>query len=451
MLSKRNRRNKPKLPTFHFDSENIFTVNPTNYHTEAAINKFMQHSYRELDFINQDIYFRDLVLRVNEGYGEADYLKISYKYQQAANIRLKAHIDMIFKFAQEDHRANYCDETSYSTFQIKKGKENHITRLTTHEFNFYTKTPLTLSEYETLITDIQMMAARLEPNIHILLSSFAVIYKDNLIINVSIYVQGGNQPLLHIFCKNSSTQQDVNYNDKYKLFSQNNTISSEFISIDTNLIYTGSMIEITTFGGAKYLQAFDICNDLVFGHSQQQLERLLLNKDTINRLIPSQFEHCVSSYSINILPDKIIANNVLHVDPNVDMHKKKKFTFGKKIFDQDWITSIISNNNYATKIWDTRTGYYIDNPPFGRNYFIEVLAERPATKPANKYIKAIHAYNLNYINKRALNAIQTDLTTNDKMLQKLPIYSSGHTIFFYRNYMKPKDEVKNYSNVCNIF
>lgn len=460
MITMNGRRTKPSPKKVIFYSDNDQDLfHTTNYHSTIVIEKFLLHKKRELESINQTIYFRDLVLRVKDGYGETGWHECSYKYHQSTEIRLRAHIYNIFKFAQEDHRANYCEQISDSTFRIKKDKENHITRLSTHEFSLYTITPLTLNEFGQLIEDIKTKAEMLEPNILIFLSSFAVLYQNDpeKIMNISISIQGGNQPVLHCFTKNSRSDQDINYNNQYKLFSQKNTISAEFISIrsDNNeiLIYTGSVFELTTFGGAKYIQAFDICNDLTFGHSQQQIERLLLNKQTINQFIPAQMEHCISSFSINLQNDKLVSDKALHVDPNKIMNKKKGTKFGKKTFDQEMISNVLANNDYSTLIWDTKTGYFIVNPPFGRDYCIEVLEERQSAKPVHKYLQAINAYNNLFMYKRTLDAIQVDVTRNDKALIKHTGVSSTQNIsFFSKRILEMHCKVDSIQQPhCNIF
>jgi hypothetical protein len=439
MIAMNNRRIKPspKKALLHSDNDqDLLTIHPTNYHSTIVIDKFLLGKKRELESVNQTIYFRDLVFRVTEGYGEANWHECSYKYHQPTEIRLIHHIQSIFKFAQEDHRANNCEQLSNSTFITKEDKKNHITRLTTHEFSLYTKVPLTLIEYGKLIEDIQKMAETLEPNIHILLSSFAVLYQNNpeKILNVSVYVQGGSQPILHCFSKNSCSNQDINYNDMYQPFSQNNKLSAEFISMYSEnneiLIYTGSVFEITTYGGAKYIQAFDICNDITFGHSQQQLERLLLNNKTINQFIPDQIEHCLSSFSITIQNDKLISDKVLHVDPHKKT-KKKCNQLPNKSFDQEFISNKIANSEYSTLVWDTTIGYFVVDPPFGRHYSIEVLEERCSAKSANKYRQAITAYNKQYMNKRAIVALQVSTTRNDKALIKHSGFSSAENMLFF--------------------
>lgn len=470
MFSKRSNKRRA-IPNL-FDNDhyhNTYIHTPTNDNTQQISDKLTQRIEREFAIQNQTIYFRDLIIKIQDGYGEADWQPFSFNNKQPIETRLRAHIFSLLTFAQEDHRANYCEKISDESYAIKSGKENHITRLTTHEFSLYTKTPLSLDAYRELLADIENKAKKLEPNIHILLSSFAVILDEQskTIMNVSIYIKSGKTPVIHSFSKNTSTKYDIDYEKTYNLFSQDNQITAEFIAFHSSnhsfLVNTSSVFEITTYGGAKCLQAFDICNDHVYGHAMQQLERQLLNKHAIFSSIPTQIEHCISSFSISIQKNKLIADKELHVDPNTVIKNTKKAALGCKSVNQDLIAKKISDEFHTVSVWETHTGYFIANPPFGRNYIIEVMQERPCAKPANKYLHAISIYNQDYITKRILNAMQKDDIAKNKAIQIYPSHSSNKNMinfntqftakFFKTNQSHCINKINDATNnsVCNIF
>ncbi len=93
-------------------------------------------------------------------------------------------------------------------YKDEKGQEvikpdclNKITRLSLHEYSFFTREPLKMQEFKILLGATQGITEKLLNNVHLLLSSFAVKMEDQIILNVSIYVQGGDDPKLEVFCK----------------------------------------------------------------------------------------------------------------------------------------------------------------------------------------------------------------------------------------------------------
>ncbi|CAL7964016.1 hypothetical protein GAMM_60158 [Gammaproteobacteria bacterium] len=158
-------------------------------------------------------------------------------------------------------------------------------------------------------------------------------------------------------------------------------------------IYTGSVFEVKTKGMAVYTQTVDVCLDHTKGHSKDMIDRHI-SEASPDELIPNQIEQCITSNSIDIDKNSVIADKVLHVDPYLSMHDKYKAKLGKKTLSSEAIKRIIPTT-YATKmvISTNKKGYTVKNPPFGSDYGIEVLAERPAAKYLRDYIEPIDKHN----------------------------------------------------------
>ena len=293
---------------------------------KANLLKLEQRLKHALAQLNQPVHIRDLVVRAipPSCYGEAK--NKSNGYPQHTKQRLYAHIAFLFKLVNADHRTNYCERSTDGAYHLKKGKENHVTRLSMNEFSLYTARPLTMDEYQTLYGDVLKMAETLEPNVHVLLSSFAIQDQKGKILNMSLFVEGGEPPIIHSFVKNTASNIDIDYSHQEQLFSQQDSMpygalqAENILSEDGTLISTGSNFEVRTQGGACYTQTIDVCLDHAYGHSHQLMRRRILKEADPDEFIPHQIEQCVTSNSIDLKGISIIANKVLHADTANSMH-----------------------------------------------------------------------------------------------------------------------------------
>jgi hypothetical protein len=266
--------------------------------------KIEQYRARKLAQLNADVHIRDLILTtVRPGHGEVGNSRLSNRgcdvYSNSSYDRLLAHIKIIFSFTNDEHRAQNCVVLDRDKFQIKPDKVNHVTRLCMHEFSLYTHKPLNIEEYTHLCVKIEKMAEQLEPNVHILLSLFAVKDHNDKLLNMVLFVEGGQPSVLHAFCKNTASLADVSYKNLYELFSQQNvaaepSVASEYVSGD-QLISTGSVFEVKTQGGACYTLMIDICQDHNNAHSKRIMKRRIEDEGNPDELLPEQIEHIVSS------------------------------------------------------------------------------------------------------------------------------------------------------------
>lgn len=393
---------------------------------KLTLSKVSHNQKKTLETLNQDIFITDLVLRAPfEPFGEADFHTNRYKNPQECRIR--TYIAALFDFTNEYHHTNYCEMDSGGNYKLKKDKENHVTRLTTHEFSFYTKYPLTLNEFQMLIQDIENMANNLTPNVHVLLSSFAVRNHDGILINMSVFVEGGNPSTLHVFAKNTSSGKDIHYEGQATLFSQqqqdkNASFHAEaVISKDNMTISTGSVFEVKTKGGACYTQAIDICLDHKYQHSKELMARRIHSPADPDQFLPQQIEHCISSNSIYLFEDSLISDGFIHADPSYSMQHYYEENFGPKVLTDKTIERIIPSSYQKMKIIEYSGGYNILNPPFGSDSYIEVFNERPAGKYKPELQAAVHQHNNEVCERRLafLKQEYLDQMVKDKIVQHI--------------------------------
>lgn len=362
---------------------------------KLTVNTVSQKQEKALKQFNQNIYITDLIVRSPfASFGESSS---HAKHQVSSTLRLQTQIATLFALANEHHREMYCEKDSLGFYQLKKEKKNHVTRLSTHEFSFYTKTPLTLNEFQLLLSDIEKMADTLTPNVYILLSSFAVHNNAGTLFNMSLFIEGGTPSKIHAFSKNTASAQDIYYTDQQSLFSQQQdkkgTFHADAITAKDGItISTGSVFEVKTKGGACYTQAIDICLDHALQHSKELITRRILTSENHNELLPNQIEQCISSNTIHIHEDSLISDFFIHVDPNTSMHNYGA-TGGGKILTDMAIKRIIPIEYPNMKIIEYNFGYQIINPSFGSEYYIEVFNERPAGKYKPELQPAVNQHN----------------------------------------------------------
>ena len=378
------------------------------------LKKVSQKQKSALEQLNQNVTITDLVVRTPfDPYGETS--PYDNKQKQPTIKRILAHIATLFAFANEYHGAINCTRVADS-YQLEEDKKNSITRLSTHEFSFYSKQALTITEFQLILGDIEKMASRLTPNVHILLSSFAVNTRDSKLLNMSIFIEGGNPPDIHVFSKNTASNNDVHYTGISSLFSQQQdeqvTFHADKISEqDGFTVSSGSVFEVKTQGGARYTQAIDICLDHELQHSKELLVRRIL--ENFDEILPSQIEHCVSSNSIDLYLDSIISDYCVHIDPSTSMQIYGA-QFGLKALTEKLMKRIIPREYPRMKIVEKDWGYEIVNPPFGPDCYVEVFSERPAGKYIPELQSAIEQHNQEVYAKQLTALKQKYLDTKDK-------------------------------------
>lgn len=369
-------------------------------------------------------------------YGEArsrSAYKGKFKFDEKSNVdRLIAHIKILAKVTDQYHEYFYCEQKGEESFsQIKECCLNHITRLLLPEFSLYTCKPLTLSEFSQLRERILDIAKNQHENVHLLLSSFAVKNSDTKIFNFSLYIQCGLDAKIHIFCKASAANEDIQYLD-HDLYSQTEYSSdskSDYVSGDDIMLKCGFFETITTAGGLKYSQAIEICLDHAITFAKKQVEREI--KSDSNILIPELADHVVSSNSINILKEAVITqSDAIQIDPDdrpVFPHRDKvKRSFELKL---DPFAC------YSTKIDKALNGIILRDSPFGPDSIFRVTEEKKLGHFCNDLQKKIQEHNARVFKRRYTPQYVLDAEKEQRMLesQKLILILSQQ-VSLYQSY-----------------
>lgn len=381
--------------------------------------------------VNQQVMIRDLVVRSDSDmpYGESASTSRHYTNKPELD-RLTDHIQSLFSLVNEDHLAHHYEQSDEGQLVLKEGKENSVTRLSLNEFSLYTNKPIDANKFSGLVLKIEEMAKNLAPNVHVLLSSFAVLTKQGDVVNMCLFVEGGNPPKIHSFSKNTASMVDVDYQNPGQLFSQQ--VRGRSVTHHADIIggksgdsvNTGSVFEITTAGGASYTQSIDVCLDHIFGHSMNLLQRKISGGASPDEIIPEQIEQCVTSNWVELQPHAMIATNILHTDPVRSMHKDHHAVLGDRYISSQVLNGIIPTDYNDMKINETAVGYEIKKPPFGADCIVEVLAERPVAKHLPKVHDAIKNHNdevINRMQKKAWAQTEEDKIVHDS-------YQSNHVI-----------------------
>ena len=187
---------------------------------KPRLKKLEQHLAQKMDQANQTVHIQDLVIRPSYDLRLGESGPHTNPYSQPAEVRLRAHIATLFRLVNEHHRAYNCEKDAENKYHLKKGQENCVTRLSMPEFSLYTQTQLTMEQFCALNRAVIAMAETLEPNFHVLLSSFAVKDNSGKLQNFSLFVEGGTPPTIHPFAKTTASMVDVDYHTPGSVFSQ---------------------------------------------------------------------------------------------------------------------------------------------------------------------------------------------------------------------------------------
>ncbi|MBI2785166.1 MAG: hypothetical protein HYX60_02190 [Legionella longbeachae] len=208
---------------------------------------------------------------------------------------------------------------------------DYITRLSTNEFFFYTKEPLTLEEFTKLQNELSDKAKTLPCGIHLILSSFAVKTLNNEVMNVTPHITCGKKPEFNFIVKNHTSRIDFRYkilNDEENtvtlsvLDKSNASPSMPKIIVDqvVRQFTFNNIIPCKTPGGTPFLTAVDICLDHKKGVAKTNIKALANKKPAMLR---QPISHVVVSNSIKLQKELCLESAVMHVDPHFSRIKCK--------------------------------------------------------------------------------------------------------------------------------
>ncbi len=360
---------------------------------------FSSRQANQLEQLNATVFIRDLVVTTPKAGGTGEAQTHNNIYGEKANTRLRDHIRFLCNLANEEHRANDCVLLADNTYRPKNNRENHITRLLTNEFSFYTEHPLPMAHFEALISDI--LTFDLDPNVHVLLSSFAVKDKSGKIVNMALYLEGGSPPTLHSFAKNTAHSKELDYGEE--AFSQQKRGYQVSFHAEASIAATGESVpmagifECSTVGGATYTQAIDICSDHASAHAKVLAYRRL-RAPVPAELLPEQIEHCISSNSVTQQKKHSITDCVIQADPIVSVHEATGLPLNRGTLTDDSKARLKSSDQYSLlEINTCDTGYEIKNPIFGSDCHIEILEARQAGHYAPELQSELLAHNERFL------------------------------------------------------
>ena len=164
---------------------------------------------------NNTVFIRDILVVqddwfLNASFGE--YYQKNIITDQHINLidRMFAHIESIATHAKKIHLNDHADESG----DIKINKLNLITRVTFQEFHFYPSLingALSISDFQSLIEQIERLASTLPVNMHFVFASFPLIDEQQRLHNMVIHIQSGINPTIHTFAKSNVSHIDKKY------------------------------------------------------------------------------------------------------------------------------------------------------------------------------------------------------------------------------------------------
>jgi hypothetical protein len=198
-------------------------------------------------------------------------------------------------------------------------------------------------------------------------------------LNMSLYVQCGQEPKIETICKGRPSRIDITYEEtdlfsqERDVFSNEKNISGFIASKDGQVISSNTAFSVSTAGGAEYLQAIDVCLDHAFKHSKTLVEKLaMVDVENDTDIIPTQVDHLITSNSINVSDEASVTPSTVHIDPRYDKANHRKNDLVKTADLND-----LKNVKYAQMtVRNSVDGFIFNNPPFGSDFRVVATEER---------------------------------------------------------------------------
>lgn len=310
--------------------------------------------------------------------------------QETQKVRLYETIRKLTMLAAIEHK-----KTNYNSTrdQIRNDRKNHITRVVTNEFLFYTRKPLTLKDFEQLQNSIYMFVKNQPKNLHLVLSSFAVVTPDHKIMNVVAHIQCGETPKMHFVVKNHPSNIDPVYkektvNGKEKILPNISIYNSDTLNHchirvagKVHSFLFNNVIECKTLGEIKFNTCIDICLDHKKRVARDNMKRKLqsahahFSRHRSRELFALQCSHIVTSNKIGIYRHKALGT-VTHADPK---HSKR-----------DCKSNVRVQAKYKNR-----------SPDFGTKLFMKVTAPTACSKLPHPEKRLAKTYNKKVLNNIA--------------------------------------------------
>ena|SRR3989338_6223504 len=287
----------------------------------------MREQTEEIGSENDLIHIQDMIIigsvdNLTWKYPTGEFGRPDLDFDTTGLDRLGGYLDELIDKVASTHSQNNCDDHQ----QLKADKTNHLTRLITSEFLFYTNKTLSLSDFQSLMESVHSQMRDKPANLHLILSSFAVKTPDGKVMNIVAHIESGERPKFNFIVKNHSSALDPHYaqlDDNSCLevlpnidIRNNDVINNLGILINSvhhPLSYNNSFV-CETAAGTKFFSTVEICLDHCFGAGRHYLAQLA-NQNPEEPPI-KQSSHVVVSSTTNIFPDQIPGNFITaHADP----------------------------------------------------------------------------------------------------------------------------------------
>lgn len=423
---------------------------------------------RKEEHANQDIYVRDIyVLHPNRINSIGERNKEKYPNISTVFDRLLIYIQSLFDIGDIYHKAYHAERIAEEIYNTHNCSMNHITRILLPEYSLYTQLPMSLENYELLIDKILKIAKTKSENLHILLSSIAILLSDGTLLNTCLYIQCGKEPKIHVICKARESWPSLGYINTKPFYQQTDFDGSmdfipdnisPFIANNEKLIISNNSVFIVeTAGEAQYLQAIDICYDNCKRHSENLLKKFTdFNPNNDFTIMPHQVDHIVTSNYLDVTSNyfnssrKITSNLLTHVDAEYSINSIE-YDLNNKVT----LSNINNMNSLCYEkyyIGEKLNGFRMINPPFGSSPVIIATAERKLGNYLEEYknkiskrneavIKHLHElYSskninnssdntfkmLNQINYNKHNLFSMVLKTGTALVEKINSYRNVH-------------------------
>lgn len=327
--------------------------------------------------------------------------------------RLIAHIQQLIQETELAHK-------SKMERRKAKGKAGLlVTRLVLSEFSFYLKDyPLSLDQYKEIIAAIAFFAKKLPPNILLTLSSFPVLWPNEVLHNAAIHVQSplkeGGTPILHHFdkrkpAKNDKRYFDYNKNKFYPLYgdtyvesdyyettlSPNILLADTAISVNDSKQYRGTIKVIfepqsRNKPEISILSVNELCIEHPRGMGIYNTNKLIKQLPLADEKVPEKASHVISSYSIDVHEDKLVGV-LTQADPELPPPNRKSHTrLFPTNFGNDWHFFTCPSKEIGPL----------------RNMNLRVGKQKTSSFPSNDFSSLIQTSLVSWINK--LNNLSQD-------------------------------------------
>ncbi|HAT8180273.1 TPA: hypothetical protein JA361_12645, partial [Legionella pneumophila] len=230
---------------------------------------------------------------------------------------------------------------------------DYICRLSTNEFFFFTREPLTLKEFEALQNKLVDEAKKRPSGLQLILGSFAVKTESGKVMNVVPHITCGQLPNFNFIVKSYTSPVDFRYQipdgkgntsllEALDVTNPDNPMPSITVNGATVDLSFNNIVTCKTPGEASFLTAVDICLDHAKGVAKQNFEALSARHPETSK---KPISHVVVSNWVDLISTQCLGSFVMHADPCCSPKRCKAGIAQKAVFRG----KLAFGNNYFTR------------------------------------------------------------------------------------------------------